>query len=111
MLDINYIRENLEKVKRDIKARKMEVDLEKLLELDADRKKLIQQVDELRAKRNIAAKNRDVEKGKKIKAELDGLEKSLSKLEKDYYSLILQVPNINLFLTCLDFFLNHLTQP
>lgn len=94
MLDINYIRENLDKVKKSVEARKAEVDLDKLLELDTQRRDLVQKVDELRAKRNEASKNKDMEAGKRIKGELDGLEKSLNEVEKQWNQLMLQVPNI-----------------
>ena len=94
MLDINYIKENLEKVKKSVEARKADVDLDKLLKLDDERRKLIQEVDGLRAKRNEAAKKKDIEGGKKVKQELDGLEDNLKRKEEEYSQLILQVPNI-----------------
>ena len=94
MLDINFIRENLDEVKKSVEARKADVDLEKLLSLDEQRRKLIAQVDELRAKRNKAAKERDIEAGKKIKTDLDVVEEKLNELEKHYHTLMLLVPNI-----------------
>lgn len=94
MLDINFIRENLETVKKSIQTRKADVDLDKLLKLDDERRKLVQEVDGLRAKRNEAAKKKDIESGKKVKQELDGLEDNLKKIEEEYSQLILQVPNI-----------------
>ena len=94
MLEINFIRDNLEKVKKSIEARKANVDLEKLLKLDDERKVLITQVDGLRAKRNEAARNKDIETGKKIKGELDDLENKLNKVEKEWQNLMLQMPNI-----------------
>lgn len=94
MLDINYIRENLEKVKKSIEARKSDVDLEKLLELDDQRRKLIIRVDELRAKKNVAAKEKNIEEGKKIKVELGGLEKQLSQVESEWLKLMYEIPNI-----------------
>ena len=94
MLDINYIKENLEKVKKDIQARKSDVDLDQLLKLDEERRELIQKVDELRAKRNEAAKAKDIETGKKIKGELSELEKKLSEVEVSWNKLMFQVPNI-----------------
>ncbi|MBI2315338.1 serine--tRNA ligase, partial [Candidatus Daviesbacteria bacterium] len=63
MLDINYIRENLGKVKKSIEARKADIDLDQLLKLDDERRRFITQVDELRAKRNEAAKSRNIEEG------------------------------------------------
>ncbi len=94
MLDINFIRDNLEKVKKSVSARKLEVDLDKLLKLDDERRKLTQEVDELRAKKNEAAKKKDIEAGKKIKVDLDGLEKQLNEVQSEWQQLMLQVPNI-----------------
>ncbi len=96
MLDINYIKENLEKVKKSIQDRKADVDLEKLLSLDTQRRDLIQRVDELRSKKNEAAKNKDIDTGIKINSELDGLEKELKKKEKEWKELMFQVPNVPL---------------
>lgn len=94
MLDINYIRENLDKVKKSVEARKTEVDVDKLIQFDDQRRKLIQTVDELRAKRNEAAKKKDIKTGKKIKNDLDGFEKELNNVEQDWNNLMLQIPNI-----------------
>ena len=94
MLDINYIRDNLEKVKKSIEARKANIDVEKLLKLDGERRELIIKVDDLRAKRNEAAKNKDIETGKKIKNELDDWEKKLDEVEKEWQELMFLVPNI-----------------
>ncbi len=94
MLDINFIRENKEKVEKSIKARKANIDLEKLLNLDDQRRELITKVDDLRAKRNTAAKDKNIEEGKKIKDELDNLEKQLKSIEDEWQKLMLQVPNI-----------------
>lgn len=94
MLDINFIKDNLEKVKKSVEGRSADIDVEKLLKLDVERRELIIKVDELRGKRNEAAKARDIETGKKIKDELDGLEKRLSEVEKGWQELMLQVPNI-----------------
>ena len=101
MLDINYIRENLEKVKKSVEDRKDDVDLEKLLALDDQRRELITKVDELRARRNVAAKSvqgtpsdKNIGQGKKIKEELGGLEKQLGEAESEWTKLMYQVPNI-----------------
>lgn len=94
MLDINFIRENKDLVKKSIEARKADLDLDKLLKLDGQRRGLIAKVDELRAKRNETVKAKDIETGKKIKGQLDGLEKQLTEVEKQWNELMLQVPNI-----------------
>lgn len=94
MLDINYIRENINKVKKAIEGRKADVDLDKLLKLDEERRDLISKVDELRARRNEAAKKRDIEAGKAIKVQLDDLEKHLKTVENKWQDLMMLVPNI-----------------
>ncbi len=94
MLDINFIRENIEKVKKSVEARKADVDLDRLIKLDDQRRELISKVDELRAKRNVAAKARDKGKGERIKSELKDLEKELDGVENEWNNLMLQVPNI-----------------
>lgn len=94
MLDINFIREHKEIVRKSIEDRKMDVDLEKLLTLDDQRRDLISKVDDLRAKRNEFAKAKDIESGKKIKLELDGMERALKGIEGEWNELMFQVPNI-----------------
>lgn len=94
MLDIQFIKENLQEVKKSVEARKANVDLDKLLDLDNQRRDLIVKVDDLRAKRNEAAKTRDKGLGVRVKGELQELEKELSEIEKQYNDLMLQVPNI-----------------
>lgn len=94
MLDINFIRDKKELVKKSVEARKADVDLDKLLSLDEERRKLIAQVDEIRARRNEAAKAKDVNLGTSVKGELQSLEKQLSDVEKKWQNLMLLVPNI-----------------
>ena len=51
MLDIKVIRENPEKVNELLKRRNPELSVDKVLEIDAERRKIQAQADELRAKR------------------------------------------------------------
>lgn len=94
MLDINYIRENTEIVKKAVKEKGINLNIDTLLEIDKKRRALIARVDDLRQKRNAAAREKDIEKGKKVKEELSGLEGQLKVVEEKYYELLLWVPNI-----------------
>ncbi|MBI4039963.1 serine--tRNA ligase [Candidatus Daviesbacteria bacterium] len=94
MLDINYIRQNIEKVQTSIKARKSEVSLDDLLKLDDERRSLILKVDSLRSKKNTAAKAKDIQAGTKVKAELEALEKQLTGIEEHFQDLMLRLPNV-----------------
>ena len=98
MLDVNYIRENKERVKKSIEARKAQVDLDKILELDDKRRDLIKKVDEKRAVRNAFPKEKpdqsQLEHMQKLKQEIDELEPQLKEIEEEYEKLMYQVPNI-----------------
>ena len=94
MLDINFIRENIDKVKHSIEARKIDVNLDELIKVDDKRRDFTTKVGELRAKRNSAARAKDIESGKKIKEELEGLEKELNEIEIKWRQLMLHIPNI-----------------
>jgi len=95
MIDIKFIRENKDKVKKGIKAKGVKIDIDKLLKLDEERKKLIQEVEKLKAKKNKLGKDGQAE-AKKIKVEIKKLEPKLGKIEKEFNELALQVPNLPL---------------
>lgn len=102
MLDIQYIRDNSEKVAEKSQQKGYEVDIPQLLEVDERRRSLQTQVDELRAKRNEHASSlqggkpsdEQIAAGKAIKDQLSGLEEDLSKVEAKFTQLLMAVPNV-----------------
>ena len=74
MLDINYIRENVEKVKEAAKNKNRKVDIDAILKLDGERRELIQQIQKLREERNSVSKEKPSEeiiaRGKELKENL-----------------------------------------
>ena len=56
MLSVQYIRENVDRVKRDVLLRNTTAPIDRILTLDDERKDLLQAVEQLRAKRNAASK-------------------------------------------------------
>jgi seryl-tRNA synthetase len=58
MLDIKFIRDNLELVKQNCKNRHVKVDLDALLTLDEERRALLKDIDVLRATRNQKSKGK-----------------------------------------------------
>lgn len=94
MLDINYIRENIDKVKEAVKNRQSNFDVDALLELDKKRRDLIAEVEDLRQQRNIAAREKNIETGRSIKQKLEELEPKLQEIEKQVYDLLIVLPNI-----------------
>ena len=97
MLDIQFIRENTEKVKKGVADKQFDPSIvDKVLELDGKRRKLIVEVEELRAKRNKVAEEKNIEEGKKVKEELKAKEPQLESIEKEFEDILNQVPNIPL---------------
>lgn len=56
MLDLKFIRENLELVKENIKRKKANADVDRIPQLDLKRREIIQEVEDLKAIRNSASK-------------------------------------------------------
>lgn len=94
MLDIKFIRENTDLVKTATKNKGFDVTVvDKLLEIDKERRKLIQETEEIRARKNKLGKE-DIEEGKKLKIDLKELEEKLKTAELEYEKLLWLVPNI-----------------
>jgi seryl-tRNA synthetase len=98
MLDIKIIRENPDKVKKNCENRLVEVNIDRLLELDEERKIAIAKIDELRGQRNAASKTKPtpeiIEKMKSVGEEIKALETKIEPLEAELRELWLKVPNL-----------------
>lgn len=102
MLDINYIRDNRQKVEDAIKNKGYTIDLDEILQLDDARKELSQKTDVLRQERNqISSQMKNgqpdqalISRGKEIKQELSSLEEKLSSVESDFLAKLKTVPNV-----------------
>ncbi len=93
MLDIKYIRENPEKVKKGANDKGSDINIDEVLELDKKVSVLLKARQELQEERNKAAKEKDIEKGKKIKVELDELENEFAPLSAKLNELLMWIPN------------------
>ncbi len=97
MLDIQFIRDNPEKVKKGVSAKQLDAKLvDKVLELDEKRRVLLGEIESLRARRNEIAKKKpfDRAQGKKVKEELREKKPELDKVEKEYKEALWKVPNL-----------------
>lgn len=104
MLDIGFIREYADIVKDAAKKKNVEVDIDRLLELDEERKKLRAQMDEHRAAQNRASQSivsasgaeRDsiLEEMKLVKEKYTELSERFETLSLEWTKLMLAVPNI-----------------
>lgn len=105
MLDIKFIRENADLVKEAARKKHIDFDTAKLLEADDWRLKILKEVEEMRAKQNVASDNiakiqEAKEKQKAIVEMKDLKEKLLARVEElrkandVWREMMFQVPNI-----------------
>ncbi len=94
MLDIKFIRENPKLVEEKAKLKGYSISLAKLLKVDEDRRKLIEEIDHLRAQRKEAAESRNEKIGQDLKKQLKQKEDELEKFKEEFYELVRVVPNL-----------------
>ena len=98
MLDINFIRENLDSIKKNISNRRMNVDLTRLIELDDFRRESIIQIEKLRNVRNSGSKTKpsedEISKMREIGGQIKALELKLDEIYPEYIEILTSVPNI-----------------
>ena len=102
MLDVKFIRDNLQLVEKSAREKGYEIDVKRVLTLDDERKKELAKVEDLRRKRNeIAAKMKGgkpdpelIAEGKEVKNELLKLEADLERVESEYRQAQKSIPNI-----------------
>lgn len=93
MLDINFIRENTEKVKAGVEAKNLDPEIiDRTLKVDEARRQLIGEIEKFRAERNKLGKE-DIEQGRKIKEMLKKLEPDLKAVEEQLQNLLFEIPN------------------
>ncbi|MDO9121739.1 MAG: serine--tRNA ligase, partial [Anaerolineaceae bacterium] len=106
MLDLNFIRENPEVIKKSLADRQMENSIvDSVLSLDVERRNLLTQVEKLKAERNVVSKEISTtkdpaERQKKIDAmrevgdQIAGLDDTVREVDEKLKYLLASIPNI-----------------
>jgi len=102
MLDIKFIRDNVDAVQQNTKNKGYDVDINALIELDTKRRVVQAKVDELRERRNVISaqmKNGKpnselIAEGKSIKNELVEIENQFKSVDDEYLALLELIPNM-----------------
>ncbi|HLC64007.1 MAG TPA: serine--tRNA ligase [Patescibacteria group bacterium] len=100
MLDINKIRNNKAEVEKALlkRMRRADLDLDKILKRDEERRKIIAKAEALQAERNKASKSKPtpevIKQMKKVGEEIDKIEKEGDKIQADLTELLAALPNI-----------------
>jgi seryl-tRNA synthetase len=106
MLDAQFIRDNLEAVKANCRNRNVTADVDRVVEIDDQRKKLVQETQVVQQRQNEVARltknekdkaKRDglIQEGKSLKEKVAGLEKQLKQIEADLRAALMTVPNMS----------------
>ena len=105
MLDIQFIRTHTDEVKKAVQDKRLVVDIDRLLAVDKERVKLLQEIEELQSLKNDLndlmkqAKTSEerqalITKGKEIKASSEAKEPEYITVKRQYDALMAQVPTV-----------------
>ena len=106
MLDVRFVRENIELVRDMLKNRQSDLDLEPLLKLDETRRRILVDVEEKKHRRNTASneisalkkEKKDsagpVEEMKGLGQEIKVLDQQLAEVEQQFRDYLLIIPNM-----------------
>ncbi|HEV3258756.1 MAG TPA: serine--tRNA ligase, partial [Gemmataceae bacterium] len=105
MLDAAYIREHLDEVKANCRNRNVTADVDRVVQLDEERRKLIQETQVLQQRHNehtkLIAREKDKEKkqalvqeGRELREKVAGLDAKSKQIETDLRAVLLTIPNM-----------------
>jgi len=105
MLSLQFIRENTDRVKRDVLLRNTTAPIDRILQLDEERRKLLGEVERLRAERNVASKaigaskdgaERDarIAEMREVGDTIAALDAKLKAVDEELEQKLYEVPNI-----------------
>ena len=104
MLDIKFIRKNPEKVKKGIRKKGKDVNIDLVLKLDEKKRNLLKEIEKIRAEKNLASKEiirtkkkeRIISRMKVLDREEGDLKKKIEEVEIKLNELLFQIPNLPL---------------
>lgn len=106
MLDIKFIRQNIDLVRKSIRAKGEKADVDHLFEVDEKRKEILYEFEQKRAfqnkiskeiaklkreKKNVETKIKDM---KQLAQEIKKIEHRVSQIEAEFKTLLLTIPNV-----------------
>ncbi|PIU41397.1 MAG: serine--tRNA ligase [Candidatus Omnitrophica bacterium CG07_land_8_20_14_0_80_42_15] len=106
MLDVKFIKENEKLVKTSIKNRNLKIDIDKVLSMDAERRKILQEAESLKNRKNIASDeiakmlkdktdaSSKIAEMKDVSNRIKELDKRLNEVEEGLNKMLLMIPNV-----------------
>jgi seryl-tRNA synthetase len=100
MLDIKIIREHPEEIEKAATAKRVSIDVQKILTADSQLREVETKAQKIREKQNLLTKDihgkpteEQIEDGRRLKEELQGLEDTIRSESEELQKLLLQIPN------------------
>ena len=106
MLDIKFLRQNIDFVSGKMRERGQAMNLDRFVALDAERREIIREVEELRSERNTVSKligekkkNREdatdiIKRMGEVSARIKALDEALKKIDDDLTAILMTLPNV-----------------
>jgi seryl-tRNA synthetase len=106
MLDANYIRENLEAVKANCRNRNVKADVDRIVQIDDERKRLIQETQTIQQRKNeidkLMPKEKDgakkqtlIQEGRTLREKVAALESQAKQVDAELRAVLLTIPNMS----------------
>src|SRR5260370_23743600 len=106
MLDAHFIRENLDSVKSNCRNRNVQADVDQVVHLDDERKRLLQETQTIQQRKNeidklipkekdVAKKQTLIQEGRSLREKVGALESQSKKVQGDLRTVILTIPNMS----------------
>ena len=95
MLDLRFIRENIDLVREALVKRRDSAPLDEIIKLDRERRQKVTELEDLRrARKETARKRTAADEGRRLRTQIKELEEEVRSLDTRLEELLLQVPNI-----------------
>ncbi len=106
MLELKFVRENIDRIDQMLRNRQLNLSLQPLLELDADRRRVLREVEDLKYRRNKASEEISVlkrekkdassliEEMKEVSQRIKALDQELAVIEEKFKEFLLFIPNM-----------------
>jgi seryl-tRNA synthetase len=106
MLDLKFVRENLDQIAQMLQNRRMDADLSRFQELDDKRRQILRDVEQLKYRRNTASEEisrlkkekregtERIEEMRVVSQEIKVLDQELASIEQQFKDCLLLIPNL-----------------
>lgn len=106
MLDLKFVRDNVDRVNEMLRNRRLDTDLKAFVVLDENRRRVLRQVEELKYRRNLASEeisrlkmerkdaSERIQEMRELGERIKALDSELATIEQAFHEVLLLIPNM-----------------